>query len=69
MAEWPLIFNVFDDVLVLNAPISINIKLVFNVLFVVIDLDDALDFEHIDQQVLEKPDIDLMLDDDERLVL
>jgi hypothetical protein len=36
---------VLDDVLVLNTPISINIKLVFNVLFVVIDLDDALDFD------------------------
>jgi hypothetical protein len=36
---------VLDDVLVFNTPISINIKLVFNVLFVVIDLDDALDFD------------------------
>jgi hypothetical protein len=36
---------VLDDVLVLNTPISINIKLVFNVLFVVIDLNDALDFD------------------------
>ncbi len=53
MAEWPLIFNVLDDVLVLNAPIVVNIELVFNVLFVVIDLDDALDFEHTNQQVLE----------------
>jgi hypothetical protein len=38
----------FGDVLVLNAQIAIDIKLVFNVLLV-IDLDDALDFKHIDQ--------------------
>jgi len=55
----------FDDVLVLNAPITIDIKLVFNVLFVIIDFDDALDFEHTNQQVFEKPDLDLLLDDDE----
>jgi len=60
---------VFDDVLVLNAPIAINIELVFNVLLVVINLDDALDFEHIDQQVLEELDLDLLLDDDERSVV
>jgi hypothetical protein len=60
---------VFDDVLVLNTPIAIDIKLVSNVLFVVIDLDDAFDFEHIDQQVLEEPDLDHLLDDDERSVL
>jgi hypothetical protein len=59
----------FDDVLVLNAPITIDIKLVFNVLFVIIDFDDAFDFEHTNQQVLEEPDLDLLLDDDERLVL
>ncbi len=59
----------FDDVLVLNTPIAIDIKLVSNVLFVVIDLDDAFDFEHIDQQVLEEPDLDHLLDDDERSVL
>jgi hypothetical protein len=60
---------VFDDVLVLNTLIAIDIKLVSNVFFVVIDLDDALDFEHTDQQVLEEPDLDLLLDDDERSVL
>jgi hypothetical protein len=60
---------VFDDVLVLNAPITINIELVFNVLLVVINLNDALDFEHTDQQVLEEPDLDLLLDDDERSVV
>jgi hypothetical protein len=60
---------VFDDVLVLNAPIAINIELVFNVLLVVINLNDALDFEHTDQQVLEEPDLDLLLDDDERSVV
>jgi hypothetical protein len=49
LAERPLIFNVFDDVLVLNTPIAIDIELVSNVLFVVINFDDALDFEHIDQ--------------------
>jgi hypothetical protein len=53
LAKRPLIFNVLDDVLVLNTPIAINIKLVFNVCFVVIDLDDALN----------------LLDDDERSVL
>jgi hypothetical protein len=56
-------------VLVLNTPIAINIKLVFNVCFVVIDLDDAFNFEHIDQQVLEELNLDLLLDDDERSVL
>jgi len=55
----------FNDVLVLNAPITIDIKLVFNVLFIIIDLDDAFNFEHIDRQVLEEPDLDLLLDDDE----
>jgi hypothetical protein len=40
---------VFNDVLVLNAPIIVDVKLVFNVLFVVINLNDALDFEHIDE--------------------
>jgi hypothetical protein len=40
---------VFNDVLVLNAPITVDIKLVFNVLLVIIDLNDALDFEHIDE--------------------
>ncbi len=69
MVKWRLIFNMFDDVLVLNAPITIDIKLVFNVLFVIIDFDDAFDFEHTNQQVLEEPDLDLLLDDDERLVL
>jgi hypothetical protein len=58
----------FDDVLVLNAPITIDIKLVLNVLLV-IDLDDAVDFKHIDQQVLGEPDLDLLLDDDEQSVL
>ncbi|CAK9858878.1 unnamed protein product [Sphagnum jensenii] len=58
-----------NDVLVHNAPIAINIELVFNVLLVVINLDDALDFEHTDQHVLEEPDLDLLLDDDERLVV
>ncbi len=48
LTERPLIFNVFDDVLVLNTLIAIDIKLVFNVLFVVIDLNDALNFEHTD---------------------
>jgi hypothetical protein len=49
LAERPLIFNVFDDVLVLNTLIVINIEFVFNVLLVVIDLNDALDFEHTNQ--------------------
>ncbi len=47
----------------------INVKFVFNVLLIVIDLDDALDFEHIDQQVLEEPDLDLLLNNDERSIL
>jgi hypothetical protein len=54
---------------VLNTLIAINVELFFNVLFVIIDLNDALDFEHTNQQVLEKPDLDLLLDDDERSVL
>jgi len=53
----------------LNALITIDVKLVFNVLLIVIDLDDALDFEHTDQQVLKKPYFDVLLDDDEQLVL
>jgi hypothetical protein len=69
LAEQPLIFNVFDDVLVLNTLIAIDIELVSNVLFVVIDFDDALDFEHTNQQVLEEPNLDLLLDDDERSVV
>jgi len=59
----------FNDVLVLNTPIAIDIKLVFNVFFIVINLNDALDFEHIDRQVLEELDLDLLLDDDEQSVL
>ncbi len=51
----------FNDVLVFNAPITINdvllfntlivvdVELVFNVFLVVIDFNDALDFEHTDQ--------------------
>jgi hypothetical protein len=39
---------VLNDVLVLNAPIAVDIKLVFNVI-VVMNLNDALDFEHIDE--------------------
>jgi hypothetical protein len=39
----------FNDVLVLNAPIAIDIELAFNVFFMVIDFNDALDFEHTDQ--------------------
>jgi hypothetical protein len=35
---------VFNDVLVLNTLIAIDIELAFNVLFVVIDFNDALDF-------------------------
>jgi hypothetical protein len=69
LAKRTLMFNVLDDVLVLNTPIAINVKLVFNVCFVVIDLDDAFNFEHTDQQVLEELNFDLLLDDDERLVL
>jgi hypothetical protein len=69
LAKQLLIFNVLDDVLVLNAPITINIELISNVLFVIIDLNDAFDFEHTDQQVLEEPDFDLLLDDDERSIL
>lgn len=69
LVEWPLILNVFDDVLVLNAPIAIDIELVFNALLVVINLDDAFDFEHTDQQVLEEPDLDLLLDNDEQSVV
>lgn len=42
----------FNDVLVLNALIAIDVELVFNVLLVAIDFDDALDFEHTNQQVL-----------------
>jgi hypothetical protein len=48
LAERPMIFNVFNDVRVFNAPITVDVDLVFNVL-VVIDFDDALDFEHTDQ--------------------
>ncbi len=54
---------------VLNAPIAIDIELVFNVFLIVIDLDDVFDFEHTNQQVFEEPDLDLLLDDDERSVL
>jgi len=56
---------VLDDVLVLNALIAVDIELVFNILFVAIDLDDALDFEHTDQQVFKEPNFDLLLDDEE----
>jgi hypothetical protein len=69
LAEQPLIFNVLNDVLVFNAPILVDVELVFNVLLVVINVDDALDFEHTDQQVLEEPDFDFLLDDVEQLVL
>jgi hypothetical protein len=65
LAKQPLIVNMLDDVLVFNAPITIDVELVFNVLFVVINLNDALDFEHTDQQVLEELHLDLMLEDDE----
>ncbi len=58
-----------NDVLVFNAPILVDVELVFNVLLVVINVDDALDFEHTDQQVLEEPDFDFLLDDVEQLVL
>jgi hypothetical protein len=44
LVERPLIFNVLNDVLVLNTLIAIDIELAFNVLFVVIDFNDALDF-------------------------
>jgi hypothetical protein len=64
-ASQPLIFNVLDDVPVLNAPFVINIQLVFNVLLFVINFNDALDFEHIDQEVLEEPNLDLLMDDEE----
>ncbi len=40
--------------------IAINVELVFNVLLVVIDLNDALNFEHTNQQVLEEPNLDLL---------
>jgi hypothetical protein len=50
---------------VLNAPIVVDVELVCNVLLIIINLDDALDFEHIDQQVLDKHDFDLLLDNDE----
>jgi hypothetical protein len=69
MVEQPLIFKVLDDVLVFNAPITVNIELIFNVLLVIINLNDAPDFEHTHQQVLEEPDFDLLLDDDEQLIL
>ncbi|CAK9219766.1 unnamed protein product [Sphagnum troendelagicum] len=69
LAKRPLIFNVLDDVLVLNTPVAMNIKLVFNVCFVVIDFDDAFNFEHTDQQVLEELNLDLLLDDDHRSIL
>jgi hypothetical protein len=69
LAKRPLIFNVIDDVLMFNTQIAINIKLVFNVCFVVIDFDDAFNFEHTDQQVLEELNLVLLLDDDERSVL
>lgn len=68
LVKRPMIFNVFDDVLVLNASITVDIEFFFNVL-IVIDFDDALDFEHTDEQVLEELDFDLMLDDDERSIL
>jgi hypothetical protein len=57
------------SMVVLNAPIAIDIELVFNVFLIVIDLDDVFDFEHTNQQVFEEPDLDLLLDDDERSVL
>jgi hypothetical protein len=40
---------VLNDVSVLNAPIAVDIKLVFNVIVVIMNLNDALDFEHIDE--------------------
>jgi hypothetical protein len=46
LVERPLIFNVLDDVLVLNAPITVDIELFFNVFFIIIDFDDAFNFEH-----------------------
>jgi hypothetical protein len=48
LVERPLIFNVFNDVLVLNTLITVDTELVFNVLLIVIDFDDAFDLEHID---------------------
>jgi hypothetical protein len=54
---------------VFNAPITINVELVFDVLFIIIDLNDSLDFEHTNQHVLEEFDLDLLLDDDERSIL
>ncbi len=48
LVKWPLIFNVFDDVAMLNTPIIIDVKLVFDVLLIIINLNDALDFEHTD---------------------
>jgi hypothetical protein len=39
---------VFDDVAMLNTPIIIDVKLVFDVLLIIINLNDALDFEHTD---------------------
>jgi hypothetical protein len=49
LAKRPLIFKMFNDVLVFNALIVVHIELVFNVFLVVIDFNDALDFEHTDQ--------------------
>jgi hypothetical protein len=49
LAKQPLIFNMFNDVFTFNALIAVNVELVFKVLLVVIDLDDALDFEHTNQ--------------------
>jgi hypothetical protein len=51
----------------LTTPIIVDVKLVFNVLLVIIDFDDALDFEYTDQHVLKEPDLDLLLDNDEQL--
>ncbi len=59
----------FDDVLVIKTPIVVNVELVFNVLLIVIDLNDALDFEHTNQQVLEEPNLNILLDNDEQSVL
>jgi hypothetical protein len=53
-----------NDVMVLNTPIAVNIKLFLNVFFIVIDLNDALNFEHTDQHVLKEPNFDLQLDND-----
>jgi hypothetical protein len=55
---------VLNDVLMLNALIAINIKLVFNVFLIVINLNDALDVEHTNQYVFEKPDFDFLNDDE-----